>query len=285
MAARTGISWAHSTWNPHVGCAIVSPGCTNCYAMVRAHEIASQPGKAGAKYAGLTEVVNGRPVWNGKSRIANPDVLDQPRRWASPRLIFVDSMSDLFYEGFTKEEVYRILDMMMEVDRHVYQVLTKRTRRMLDITTDYLADRGLDRFEHIWLGTSVEDQRRAEERVPLIARVKAEVRFLSCEPLLGPLDLSGLPDVEWIIAGGESIDRNRRLAGEHARVFDPDWGRGLRDHCAARGIAFHFKQMGENPLGARPRSPKGEALDDIPEDLRIQEYPDWRPRDLFSVLR
>lgn len=284
MSRKSGISWTKSTWNPMVGCSLVSPGCTNCYAMVQAHSIAAQGGKAGKKYDGLTKIAaNGQPVWNGTVRMADEWAIDQPKRWTDPRLIFVNSMSDWAHEGLSRDDVFRVLDVMMEADQHTYQLLTKRADRMLELTEAYRAARGIDRFRHLWFGVTVEDQRRADERMPLLAQVQAEVRFLSGEPLLGPLDLSGLPEVEWVIVGGESIDTGRRLAGDRARSFDVAWARALLKYCRERGIAFHFKQLGENPVGADRVTPKGDELEEAPADLQVREYPKTAPRYLLDL--
>lgn len=276
MGNKTGISWTEKTWNPAVGCALVSPSCTHCYAMAEAHRISAQGGKAGAKYEGLTHVVNGRPVWNGVVRMAGPEVLDQPRRWTKPSVIFVNSMSDVFHEALSDAEIFSILDVQHNVSRHIYQNLTKRHDRMVEVGHRWLNARGLDRFpDHMWMGMSIEDQKRLDERTPFIAVLRAGVKWFSCEPLLGRIDVAPAlaAGVSWVVVGGESITWERRVAGEHARIFDVAWAREIRDVCAAHGAAYHFKQLGENPVGAARTTSKGDTIEEWPEDLRIQEYP------------
>ncbi len=256
MSDKTGIEWTDSTWNPLVGCSRVSAGCVNCYAERHAYRFARQSGTA---YEGTAKLVNGKPTFTGRVNL-NERALDQPMRWRRPRRIFVNSMSDLFHENVSDDVLQRIFIVMARAERHTFQVLTKRPERMLNFfmrralvsTGDALhhAARGRWPLPNVWLGVSVEDQAAADERIPLLLRTPAAVRFLSCEPLLGPLSFDGmfasadvrdgtnmLEVLDWVIAGGES--------GPRARPMHPDWARSLRDQCAAAGVPFFFKQWGE----------------------------------------
>lgn len=264
----TKIEWTDETWNPIVGCSVVSPGCKNCYAMRFAHRLQHH-----AIYEGLTRPTKAGPVWTGKVRRAwfdnakNPRALTKPLHWRKPRRVFVNSMSDLFHEDVPDEWLNQIFAVMALSSRHTFQVLTKRPERMRDYLTRLArsiepletAARNLGySFEwqghallpwpikNIWLGTSVEDQKRADERIPHLLDTPTAVRFLSIEPLLGPVNLPwlrhGLLDknhyniVNWVICGGES--------GPGARPMHPDWARSLRDQCAAASVPFFFKQWG-----------------------------------------
>ncbi|MBK1667316.1 hypothetical protein CKO28_04645 [Rhodovibrio sodomensis] len=283
--AKTRISWAERSWNPTVGCALVSAGCTNCYAMYRAQAILEQNTRASGLYEGLVRRVNGKPVWTGEVKVVESR-LDAPFSWRDPTIAFVDSMSDLFYEKLPEARVFQILDVMRRASRHIFLVLTKRPLVMRDRLTAYRRARGISEpFENIAFGVSAEDQRSLDARLPILADIPAPVRFISAEPMIGPLSLDGLPSVEWLIVGGESLDREQRDRGELARVFDPDWARVLLRQCRARGIAFHFKQLGARPIGPGVRAPKGDAPAEFPDDLRVREMPEFAhaQSDLFST--
>lgn len=280
MADRTGIEWADATWNPIVGCSVLSPGCTHCYAMIQAARIERMGGPGGALYAGLTQPSKAGPVWTGTLRV-NERALDQPLRWRRPRRIFVNSMSDLFHEALDDATIDRVFAVMALAPQHTFMVLTKRAARMRDylshtdrvwkllsavrrdINPEYReGSRFVDDetpfdwpLPNLWLGVSTEDQERADQRIPDLLATPAAVRFISAEPLLGPVDLTrlagessaidsgaddgvkGAPALDWVIAGGES--------GPRARPMHPDWARALRDQCQAAGAAFFFKQFGE----------------------------------------
>jgi protein gp37 len=267
MGDKTGISWTMATWNPIVGCSILSPGCKNCYAM----KMAARLEKMGAaKYAGLTSVINGKPVWNGTIRMDEKS-LDQPIRWKRPRVIFVNSMSDLFHEDLPEGAVFRIIDIMVQADWHKFQVLTKRTRRMVELLAAWCASRGKDLPDHIAWGTTVEDQARADERIPELAKVPGKIRFISCEPLIGPLDLSALPKIEWVIVGGESAAPGDDLAA--IREFDPAWAEVLAAYCIANGILFFFKQFGSKPKGIMLKDKKGGDVTEFPANLVVRQVP------------
>lgn len=272
-----GIVWTDHTWNVLRGCSKVSAGCTNCYA----EGVAARFSGPGLPFEGL---VNGRH-WNGKVMLVE-DKLTEPLRWTRPRMVFVTSVSDPFHQSVTDETLDRIFAVMALAPRHTFQVLTKRPERMREYlndkatairvcketvalaTTDALRfgnPAGTDGWwplPNVWLGVSVEDQAAADERIPPLLETPAAVRFLSCEPLLGPVDiawalsrnmmdiasgfqrrghfspgLETLRPLHWVIVGGES--------GPKARPMRLDWARGLRDQCAAAGVPFMLKQWGE----------------------------------------
>ncbi len=283
----TNIEWTNETWNPVRGCSIVSEGCRNCYAMHQAHRF-SGPGKP---YEGLTRSTPSGPKWTGKIRLV-PEVLDQPFRWRKPRRVFVNSMSDLFHEDVPPIWVRTVFDKMERAPQHTFQVLTKRPERMLDMLTNnsmFLHHRGWP-LPNIWLGISCEDQATADERIPLLLQTPAAIRFLSCEPLLGPIDvrpflphdsgdpaerfLGAVPDkaVDWVIVGGES--------GPSARPMDLLWAREIVAECQEAGVAVFVKQLGARPYAANGwqgfdlDDPRGGDPDEWPEELRVREWPE-----------
>jgi protein gp37 len=242
VADNSSIEWTDATWNPVRGCAIVSKGCTNCYAMRQAHRSSG----AGGAYEGLTKLSKGGPVWTGKVRLV-PELLEQPLQWRRPRLIFVNSMSDLFHEDVPVEFIYSLWCVMAAARRHRFQILTKRAARMREVLT--AAPFTCQVLDNVWLGVSVEDQVAADERIPQLLATPAAVRWISAEPLLGLVDLigkdeqgsalheyEGRPRLDGIVAGGES--------GPGARPMHPQWARYLRDQCRGAGVPFFFKQWG-----------------------------------------
>lgn len=262
MSTETGIEWTDATWNPVRGCSKVSEGCRNCYAM----SVAARFSGPGQPYAGLATRSPAR--WTNRVAFVEEHLAD-PLRWKRPRRVFVNSMSDLFHEDIPDAWIDRVFGVMAAASRHTYQILTKRPERM----RAYMAGlaHNYDRIEagarsvgytlrfegipmvrwpipNVWLGVSVEDQAAADERIPLLARTPAVIRFLSCEPLLGPIDLGGLlPDrsrspidaVDWIIGGGES--------GPKSRPCDVEWLRNLARQCVESGTPFFLKQLGGWP--------------------------------------
>jgi protein gp37 len=282
MADKTGIEWTDATWNPVRGCTRVSEGCRNCYAEVLAARF-SDPGQS---YHGLATRNPAR--WTGDVKVIE-DAMLLPLRWKRGRRIFVNSTSDLFHEKVAFGDIDRIFAVMALAPQHTFQILTKRPDRMIAYMEPQSGRRssGLGSWvlklgyqgplellkwplPNVWLGVSVENQAAADERIPLLLQTPAAKRFLSCEPLLGPIRLDRLtrpteaaifsddclsgergtfgtqplfgPRVDWVIAGGES--------GPGARPMHPDWARGLRDQCAAAGVPFFFKQHGEYaPVG------------------------------------
>lgn len=225
MANNSSIEWTEATWNPVVGCTIISPGCTNCYAMrmARRLEAMGQP-----KYAGTTRMSGGRPKWNGTIRL-DAKSLVLPATWKTGRMIFVNSMSDLFHEGVPLPFIRRVFETMAATPQHTYQILTKRGDRLEELSPE------LDWPKNVWMGVSVENADYVL-RIDHLRRTGAAVKFLSLEPLLGPLEGLDLGGIDWVIAGGES--------GPGARPMDPEWVRSIRDQCRLSGVAFHFKQWG-----------------------------------------
>ncbi|MCF1470574.1 phage Gp37/Gp68 family protein [Agrobacterium vitis] len=317
MADNTKIEWTDATWNPITGCSVVSPGCTNCYAMrLAGTRLQHHPSRAG-----LTTESKAGPAWNGVVRF-NEEWLTQPLRWKKPRTIFVCAHGDLFDEGVPDEWIDQVFAVMARAPHHTFQVLTKRPERMRDYLRDQMVcsrigaqqrkidddttaytNIGIDApfpLPNVWLGVSVEDQRRADERIPILLETPAAIRWISAEPLLGPIDWkrwlptvqraerpdgrgqhiaswfylakcehctwigssdlcridslgddsgifcpscdrpicgNDLPNLHWVVAGGES--------GAGARPMHPDWVRSIRDQCAAANVPFLFKQWGE----------------------------------------
>jgi protein gp37 len=306
MADGTKISWSEATWNPITGCSMVSPGCTNCYAMrLAGTRLRHHPSRAGLTRYTLDDLCG--PVWTGEVRF-NEEWLTQPLKWKKPRLIFVCAHSDLFHEAVPDEWIDRIFAVMALAPQHTFQILTKRPERMREyITKDWtyegvynemgrLGDSGSAErhpyrkafpngmpwpLPNVWLGVTVENQAEANKRIPLLLDTPATVKWVSIEPMLGPLDLTAIkcphgcippdycnrcdPDgaaptgtfdaraeLDWIVAGGES--------GLNARPAHPDWFRQLRDDCAVAAIPYHHKQNGE-----------WESVYD-----RDRDDPDWR---------
>ena len=238
MGDRTGIEWTDATWNPVRGCTRVSEGCRFCYA----ERIAARFSGPGKPYAGLARMTASGPRWTGKARLIKKH-LEDPIRWRRPRRVFVNSMSDLFFERIPVDWIQSILDVMLQSPQHSFQVLTKRERRMSEVVPRLRLQDGRlwkdDPPSHIWLGVSVENQEMADRRIPVLARTPAAIRFLSVEPLIAPVKLRGLLNgIHWVIVGAES--------GPGARPMQMDWVRAVRDECVAAGLAFFFKQAVQN---------------------------------------
>ena len=241
MSKSSAIEWTDSTWNPVTGCTKVSPGCKNCYAETFAERFRGVPG---------------HPYEQGFDLRLWDDRLDLPRRWRKPQVIFVNSMSDLFHDEVPDEFIDRVFMTMRDCDWHVFQVLTKRPDRM----ATYLAERSswalAETAPHVWLGSSVESQDYMW-RASVVVEIDAAVRFLSCEPLLGPLDLQpDLGHLNWIIVGGES--------GPGARAMTPAWVRSIRDQCHVAEVPFFFKQWGGVRKKKTGRVLDGRTWDELP---------------------
>jgi protein gp37 len=245
MATNSPIEWTEATWNPIVGCTVLSPGCTNCYAMRLAArlEAMGQP-----KYQGVTRQSGGRAKWNGRINLDRAS-LDIPKRWKTGKMIFVNSMSDLFHEDVPLEFIREVFATMVNAPQHTYQVLTKRAERAEELSAS------LPWPKHIWLGVSVENGDYVE-RIDNLRRTGAAVKFLSLEPLLGPLDNLNLTGIDWAIAGGES--------GPKARPMPIEWVRSIRDQCVAAKVAFHFKQWGGVNKKRTGRTLDGQTWDQLP---------------------
>lgn len=237
MASSTTIEWTDATWNPTSGCTKVSPGCDNCYA---------------SRFAERFRGVKGHYYENGFDLTLRPNMLNRPLAWIAPRRIFVNSMSDLFHADVPDEYIDRVFDLMDGLDRHVFQVLTKRPERM----RRYLRKRYLlaPAPKHVWLGVSVESNEFAW-RANMLRESNATVRFLSVEPILGPIDRVALDAIDWVIVGGES--------GPGYRSADPQWIRDVRDRCLDAGISFFFKQWHKKNTG---RMLDGRTWNDLPDD-------------------
>lgn len=238
MSDHTSIEWTDATWNPLRGCTRVSEGCRHCYA----ERVASRFSDPGGAFEGFARRTEGGPRWTGRVELM-PAMLGQPRRWRQPRHIFVNSMSDLFHESLEDRDIAAIFAVIAETPRHTYQALTKRPDRLRAFATRDAEARG-GPLANLWLGVSVEDQEAAEARLPQLADTPAAIRFLSCEPLLGPLELDlAKHRIHWIIVGAES--------GPGARPMEEDWVRALRDQANAAGVAFFYKQ---NAVRGRKRA-------------------------------
>lgn len=245
MANNSSIEWTEATWNPVAGCAVLSPGCTNCYAMRMARRLEMM---GQAKYSGLTRLSGGRAKWNGKIKL-DWAALTIPKHWLTGRLIFVNSMSDLFHNDVPLDFILAVFDTMRQTPQHTYQILTKRAERLSGVATK------IDWPPNVWMGVSVESV-EYQFRIDHLRNVPAAVRFLSLEPLLGPLDRLNLDGIDWAIAGGES--------GPGARPMEPLWVRSIRDQCLASGVAFHFKQWGGVNKKKAGRILDGRTWDDLP---------------------
>lgn len=243
MGDSTGIEWTESTWNPTTGCDRTSPGCDNCYALTLAKRLKAM---GTDKYQ-----VDGDPRTSGPGfgLTLHSDTLHLPYRWKRPRVVFVNSMSDLFHPEVPLEYIARVFQVIEETPQHTYQVLTKRSRRMREVA-HHLPWPG-----NLWMGVSVETSKYLF-RIDHLRDVPAAVRFVSAEPLLGPLGVVDLSEIDWVIAGGES--------GPGARVMEIGWGRELRDQCNAAGVKFFFKQWGGRTPKAGGRELDGRTWDDRP---------------------
>lgn len=292
MADKSKIEWTDATWNPIRGCSVVSEGCRNCYAMA----VAARFSDKGMAYEGLAYRNQSGPHWTGQVKMIE-DHLEDPLRWKRPRRIFLNSMSDLFHESIPDDWIDQIFAIMALAHQHIFQILTKRPQRMRqyllgagrqDNVCRWLNDLTIVLPQHLqrirsslyegrghrnleqwplpnaWLGVSCEDQKTADERIPQLLQTPAAVRWVSAEPLLGPIDLESHPRhwltltdsllscsskisdpqarLDWVIVGGES--------GPSARPMHPDWAHSLRDQCVAAGVPFFFKQWGKYlPVG------------------------------------
>ncbi len=243
MSGDTGIEWTEATWNPTTGCDRVSPGCDNCYALTLAKRLKAMGSE---KYQ---EDGDPRTSGPGFRLTLHPEVLDLPRSWRQPRVVFVDSMSDLFHPDVPLDFIRRVFDVMAETQRHTYQILTKRSQRLRKLASD------LEWPHNVWMGVSVETN-KYRFRIDHLRDVPASVRFLSLEPLLGPLPSLDLGGIQWVIVGGES--------GPNARPMDPAWVEEIRDQCLDVGVPFFFKQWGGRTPKAGGRTLEGRIYDGMP---------------------
>lgn len=248
MAQSSSIEWTNATWNPVAGCSIATAGCTNCYAMRMAYRLSAM---GMPKYKGLTRKSGKRTVWTGKVRL-DEKALTEPLRWRKPRLVFVNSMSDLFHPGVPDAFIARVWAVMAATPQHTYQVLSKRPERMQALLSD---TKRFPVLSNVWLGTSVED-RAVLARIVHLRATPAAVRFISFEPLIGSVRGVDLTDIDWAIVGGES--------GPGARPMLEKWVLQIQRACRAAGTAFFFKQWGGMNKKAAGRLLRGKIYDEMP---------------------
>ncbi|WP_336232273.1 DUF5131 family protein [Thalassospira sp. CH_XMU1458] len=253
--AETEIEWTDATWNPVAGCSVMSAGCTNCYAMRMAKRLDAMRVD---KYRGLTKTINRKAVWTGEI-FEDHQSLKTPYSWKKPRKIFVNSMSDLFHEGVSEDFILKVWEVMSETPWHNYQILTKRPDRMLEI----VGSRTTNVLPNVWLGTSVENE-NVTHRIQELREVPAAIRFVSFEPLIGPVGSVNLRDIHWAIVGGES--------GPSARPIKEAWVDEIHKHCSSYNTAFFFKQWGTWGADNKRRSKKangriyrGQTWDEMPQ--------------------
>lgn len=239
MATNSHIEWTDATWNPVTGCTKISPGCKHCYAERLAHRLQ----------------LMGQPNYrNGFKLTLQPQMLDLPLRWKTPKRIFVNSMSDLFHKDVPTEYIKRVFDAMNKAHWHQYQVLTKRSERVLELSKE------LEWAPQIWMGVSVETE-KYKYRIDDLRNTRAHVKFLSLEPLLGSLGKLNLRGIDWAIVGGES--------GPGARAMDPEWVTEIRDLCVRTDVAFFFKQWGGVQKKKTGRTLEGRTWDEMPADAEL----------------
>ena len=239
MSVTSSIEWTDATWNPLRGCRKVSPGCKHCYAETFSERFRGVPG---------------HPFEQGFDLRLVPEALDLPLRWRTPKRIFVNSMSDLFQDGVPDDYVRRVFDVMRQASHHrAFQVLTKRSERLRSLAPT------LPWPGNVWIGVSVESQRYVDRIADLVTVKDAAVRFLSVEPLLGPIPELPLDGIDWVIVGGES--------GAGARPMDADWVRDIRDQCTRASVPFFFKQWGGVRKSTTGRVLDGRTWDDMPRPV------------------
>lgn len=244
MASNSSIEWTEMTWNPVRGCTRVSEGCRNCYA----ERMATRFAGAGQAYEGLAMITPAGPRWTNQVRLV-PEIVDQPLRWRQPRLIFVNSMSDLFHASVPLEFIQRVFAVMERCPQHTFQVLTKRSERLQELA-EYLPWP-----DNVWMGVSVEDD-RVIRRVCDLQQVNATVRFLSVEPLIGPINELPLDGIHWVIVGGES--------GPNARPMEEDWVESIYQQCYMAQVPFFFKQWGGKRKNLTGRFLHNRTYDEMP---------------------
>lgn len=234
MSLHSSIEWTDATWNPVTGCTQVSTGCDHCYAMTFAERFRGVPG---------------HPYEQGFDLRLWPQRLEMPLKWRKPRRVFVNSMSDLFHAGIPDDFIEKVFDTMASADWHIYQILTKRPQRLARMAPS------LPWPKHIWVGVSVESN-DVVWRADFLRRVPASVRFISAEPLIGPIDRLNLAGIHWVITGGES--------GFRHRPCNPDWVRDARDRCIEAKVAYFHKQWGGRTPKAGGRLLDGRTWDETP---------------------
>jgi len=263
MSQNSKIEWTDATWNPVRGCSKVSPGCQNCYAETLAERFRGVPG---------------HPFEQGFDLRMVPEKLAEPLRWASPKMIFTNSMSDLFHEGIPESYILEVANVMQLANWHTYQVLTKRAARM-----EIMLNQSLDsiaRLKHIWWGVSVEDQAYGLPRIDMLRQTPAAVKFLSIEPLLEDLGQINLQGIDWVIVGGES--------GPRARPMKLEWVLSIKEQCVNAGVPFFFKQWGGFQKSKNGRELENRTYSEMPKRVIQKTAPaavrlDWINMVLQSV--
>ena len=241
MGDKSAIEWTDATWNPVTGCTKLSPGCKHCYA---------------ERLAGRLQAMRNPRYGNGFGLTLHPDQLALPLKWRQPRRIFVNSMSDLFHEAIPEYFIREVFSVMARAHWHVFQVLTKRAQRLAELAPN------LEWPSNVWQGVSIEDAEYVD-RIANLRAVPAAVRFLSIEPLLGPMPKLSLRGIHWVIVGGES--------GPHARPMQPQWATGIKNQCVAAGVPFFFKQWGGRTPKSGGRMLEDRTWDEMPSDsLRMR---------------
>lgn len=240
--ANSSIEWTELTWNPTTGCSKISAGCKFCYAEVMTRRL---KGMGQEKYKDGFKVVK-----------PHPESLNIPYTWKTSKVVFVNSMSDLFHIDIPLDYIKQVFHVMNDNPQHVFQVLTKRAERLNEIQNE------LKWTHNIWMGVSVEDE-LVVSRIDYLRNTKAKVKFLSLEPLIGPLSNMNLTDIDWVIVGGES--------GHRPRPMDSDWVLDIQDQCDKAGIAFFFKQWGGRNKKASGRILNGRTYDEMPEILELEK--------------
>jgi protein gp37 len=248
MSLASKIEWTDATWNPVRGCTKISPGCKHCYA---------------ERFAERFRGVPGHPFESGFDLKLVPHKLGEPLRWSEPRMIFVNSMSDLFHDGVPLNYISRVAATMQLARWHTYQVLTKRSQRLRELLSGPLAEAAQQ--EHIWWGVSVEDRKYGLPRIADLQASPAVVRFLSVEPLLEDIGELPLEGMSWVIVGGES--------GPGARPMKEEWVLSIHEQCTAAGVAFFFKQWGGVRKKAAGRTLRGRTHDAIPKRTKHPTLP------------
>lgn len=238
--AQSSIEWTEMTWNPTTGCSKVSAGCKFCYAEVMSHRLQAM---------GIEKYKDGFAV-----RI-HPDALGIPYTWKTSKIVFVNSMSDLFHEDIPLEFIKQVFDVMNDNPQHVFQILTKRAERLRELHAE------LKWTHNIWMGVSVEND-KVKYRIDLLRKTRAKVKFLSCEPLIGPLYHMNLKKIDWVIVGGES--------GHRPRPMETDWVLDIQEQCKKADIAFFFKQWGGRNKKKNGRLLNGKTYDEMPETVELE---------------
>lgn len=244
MSFNSSIEWTETTWNPITGCSKISPGCKNCYAERFAHRL---------------KIMGQKNYSNGFKVSVHPELINLPFKMKKPQIIFVNSMSDLFHENIADEHIYSIFDTMNKTDWHIYQILTKRSKRLLKL------NQYIKWTSNIWMGVSVENNNYID-RIKDLQKTNAIIKFISFEPLIGPIYSFPLEDINWVIVGGES--------GPHARIMEPIWVRNIRDLCNENYIPFFFKQWGGFNKKKNGRLLDGKIYNEMPQQhKKISFFP------------